>query len=64
MAKPEPKPHVKKHLKDRGIDDPSTLPDDVIDALNAFDEVQLANVDNLGDALMKSQVPNKISVVH
>ena len=63
MPKPA-KEHVKKHLERRGID-PSTLPDPVIDALNAFTPAELDKVDNLGAALMNAgSVSNKISVVH
>jgi hypothetical protein len=61
----QPKNHVKKHLDDRQID-PATLPDPVIDALNAFTPEELSKVDNLGDALMSAgaAVPSKMSVVH
>jgi hypothetical protein len=61
----QPKQHVKKHLDGRKID-PATLPDPVIDALNAFTPEELNKVDNLGEALMSAgtAVPNKLSVVH
>jgi hypothetical protein len=61
----KPKEHVKKHLDRRKID-PATLPDPVIDALNAFTPEELIKVDNLGEALMNAgaAVSNKISVVH
>jgi hypothetical protein len=59
----QPKDHVKKHL-DKNHVDPATLPDSVIDALNAFEPDELDKVDDLGAALMASQVPNKIAVVH
>jgi hypothetical protein len=64
MAKPNDQ--TKKHLKDRDID-PDTLPDPVIEALNAFPPGQLDKVDNLGKTLMDaaSLTPNqKISAVH
>jgi hypothetical protein len=50
MAK-EPKEHVKKHLKKNKVD-PDDLSQDVINALNAFSEPELAKVDVLGEALM------------
>jgi hypothetical protein len=65
MAK-QPKDHVKKHLEKRKID-PTTLPDPVMDALNAFTPDELMKVDNLGGALMDagSLSPDmKISAVH
>ena len=65
MAK-KPKDHVKKHLDDNGVD-PTTLPDGVIDALNAFSETELQKVDNLGTQLenAKAMTPgSRVSVVH
>jgi hypothetical protein len=65
MAK-KPKDHVKKHLKDNGVD-PATLPDGVIDALNAFSETELQKVDDLGTQLENAggMTPgSKVSVVH
>jgi hypothetical protein len=60
----QPKEHVKKHLDKRQIN-PATLPDPVIDALNAFTPEELNKVDDLGEALMNAPaVSNKISVVH
>lgn len=62
----QPKDHVKKHLEKRNID-PATLPDPVIDALNAFDPNELNRVDDLGDALMDAgslSPDTKISAVH
>ena len=64
MAK-QPKEHVKKHLEKREID-PATLPDTVIDALNALDD-QIDKVDDLGKALMDAQSltdKTKICAVH
>lgn len=64
MAK-QPKEKVKKHLDKRGID-PATLPDPVIDALNALED-QIDDVDNLGKALMDAQSltdKTRISAVH
>jgi hypothetical protein len=64
MAK-QPKEKVKKHLEKRGID-PGTLPDPVIDALNALED-QIDKVDDLGKALMDAQSltdKTKISAVH
>ena len=64
MAK-QPKDKVKKHLDKRGID-PATLPDPVIDALNAL-EGEIDQVDNLGTVLMDAQSltdKTKISAVH
>lgn len=64
MAKPNE--DVKEHLKKRNID-PDTLPDPVIDALNAFPSGQLAKVDNLGKTLMDAAAltPSQmISAVH
>jgi len=61
----QPKEKVKKHLEKRGID-PGTLPDPVIDALNALDD-QMDQVDDLGKALMDAQNltdKTKISAVH
>jgi hypothetical protein len=60
----QPKEHVKKHLDKRQIN-PATLPDPVIDALNAFTPEEMNKVDDLGEALMNAAaVSNKISVVH
>jgi hypothetical protein len=64
MAK-QPKDKVKKHLDKRGID-PGTLPDPVIDALNALED-EIDKVDNLGTVLMDAQSltdKTKISAVH
>jgi len=64
MAK-QPKDKVKKHLDKRGID-PATLPDPVIDALNALED-EIDQVDNLGTVLMDAQSltdKTKISAVH
>ena len=64
MAK-QPKDKVKKHLDKRGID-PVTLPDPVIDALNALED-EIDKVDNLGTVLMDAQSltdKTKISAVH
>jgi hypothetical protein len=64
MAK-QPKDKVKKHLDKRGID-PVTLPDPVIDALNALED-EIDKVDNLGTVLMDAQSltdKSKISAVH
>jgi hypothetical protein len=65
MAK-QPKDHVKKHLNKQNVD-PATLPDAVIDALNAFEEAELQLVDDLGQALQDAkQLPPdiKICAVH
>lgn len=62
----QPNEHVKNHLKNRKID-PSTLPDPVIDALNAFPPGELAKVDDLGKTLMDAaslSPDTKISAVH
>ena len=61
----QPTKKVKDHLDQRKIK-PETLPEPVIDALNALED-QIDLVDNLGDALMKA--PNltdkkRISAVH
>jgi len=64
MAK-QPKDKVKTHLDKRGID-PATLPDPVIDALNALED-EIDKVDNLGTVLMDAQSltdKTKISAVH
>jgi hypothetical protein len=64
MAK-EPKPKVKNHLDKRGIP-PSSLPDPVIEALNALED-QMDDVDNLGKTLMDAQNltdKTRISAVH
>ena len=64
MAK-QPTGKVKKHLDKRGID-PATLPDPVIDALNALED-EIDKVDNLGTVLMDAQSltdKTKISAVH
>lgn len=64
MAK-QPKEKVKKHLEKREID-PATLPEPVIDALNALED-QIDKVDDLGKALMDAQSltdKTKISAVH
>jgi hypothetical protein len=61
----QPKDKVKKHLEKRGID-PATLPDPVIDALNAL-ENEIDKVDTLGTTLMDAQNLSdhtKISAVH
>jgi hypothetical protein len=50
MAK-EPKDYVKKHLKKNKVD-ADDLSQNVINALNAFTEAELAKVDALGEALM------------
>jgi len=67
MAKPEPKEHVKKHLKDRDIL-VSDCTGPVIEALNAFTETELdTKVDVLGAALMADDKLNdhqRISAVH
>lgn len=58
------KDHVKRHLEQNGVD-PELLPDDIVDALNAFTPQELAKVEQLGAALSASgQVGNKIAVVH
>jgi len=65
MAK-QPKDYVKKHLSKNDVD-PGTLPDGVIDALNAFSEEELKRVDNLGEQLEEAggMTPgSKISAVH
>ncbi|HKG43877.1 MAG TPA: hypothetical protein VKB10_06505 [Gaiellaceae bacterium] len=65
MAK-QPKDYVKKHLSKNDVD-PETLPDGVIDALNAFSEEELKRVDNLGEQLEEAggMTPgSKISAVH
>ena len=65
MAK-QPKDHVKKHLDKQNVE-PATLPDAVIDALNAFAEGELQLVDNLGKALSdaKNLPPDiKVCAVH
>ena len=64
MAK-QPKEKVKKHLEKRGID-PATLPDPVIEALNALDD-EIDKVDDIGRTLMDAQNlsdQTKISAVH
>jgi hypothetical protein len=61
----QPKEKVKKHLDKRGIN-AATLPDPVIDALNALED-EIDQVDDLGKALMDAQNlsdPNRISAVH
>ena len=61
----QPKEKVKKHLDKRGIN-PATLPDPVIDALNAL-EGEIDQVDDLGKALMDAgslSPETKISAVH
>jgi hypothetical protein len=62
----QPNEQTKQHLKDRNID-PATLPDPVIDALNAFPPGQLKKVDKLGETLMAAaslSPDQKISAVH
>ena len=64
MAK-QPKEKVKNHLDKRGIP-PSSLPDPVIEALNALDD-EIDKVDDIGRTLMDAQNlsdQTKISAVH
>jgi hypothetical protein len=67
MAKPEPKEHVKQHLKNRDMT-PEQVSGDVISALNEFTPDELLKlVDNLGDKLMKDHnlsPGQRISAVH
>lgn len=64
MAK-QPKEHVKTHLRKNGVD-PGDLPDDVIEALNAFSPQELKTLDRLGETLEEADLkPNvRISAVH
>lgn len=68
MPKPEPNDYVRRHLKKQKID-PDTLSNALIEALNAFSQVEYENtkvMDQLGDALLKDPLPpdQKISAVH
>ena len=65
MAK-QPKDYVKEHQDKRG-NDPASLPDDVIDALNAMSRGELKKADDLGAKLMAAgslDNDKRISAVH
>ena len=65
MANEEPKPWVKKHLDERGVDWGKLKPK-TQRALNAFSEPEITKLNDLGKALKDDDVATnvRVSAVH
>ena len=64
-GRPDVKPHVQRHLQQRGID-PKKVPDGVLTTLNDCSEAELKAMDRVGASMESANLDAslRISMVH